>query len=178
MAQKFCIIGLGALSSKAFPNHSPNGIQEMWLAVLISYVKGSDIRTKYFQNCNITCSWQSPWLPYQTFIYPGICLSIPLPLSLIQLILAIAKLWKAAQTKRFQTQHLGWKELNSVGSIPLILANKKNMSSLSLLSVVTEKVKHTQAFRQPHAVFRAVRTSAWKRLPVFWYSEETWFLEC
>lgn len=35
------------------------------------------------------------------------------------------------------------------------------MSSLSLPSVDTEKVKHTQGFRQPHTLSKAEGTSAW-----------------
>lgn len=39
------------------------------------------------------------------------------------------------------------------------------MSSLSLPSVVTEKVKHTQGFRQPHTQSKAEGTSAWSAYP-------------
>lgn len=54
-----------------------------------------------------------------------------------------AELWKAAQTKRFETQHLGLREINSAGSISLLLGVLKSRSSLSQLSVVSEKQAHS-----------------------------------
>lgn len=97
-------------------------------------------------------------VPDSHHVYHIKILFIPLPLSLTLFISANAKLWKAAMIKRFEMQHLDRKDLNSVGTISLILAMLKNVS---FPSVATEKVKHTQGFRQPHAVSRREGTSAW-----------------
>lgn len=45
-------------------------------------------------------------------------------------------------------------------SLTYLCHPKEQVSSLSLSSVVTEKDKHTQGFRQPHAVSRTEGTSA------------------
>lgn len=68
--------------------------------------------------------------------------------------------------KNSTTEDLGhstWAEKNVISGINLTYLGhlKKQMSSLNLPSVVTEKVMHTQGFRQPHTLSRAERTSTW-----------------
>lgn len=52
------------------------------------------------------------------------------------------------------------------------------MSSLSLPSVVAEKVKHTQGFRQPHTLSKAEGTSAWSAYLSSSFQKKRWLLEC
>lgn len=124
VAQRFCITGLGAQSSKPFLNHTPNGIPELWLAVLVLYAKGSDTRRE-LQNRSSPC-------PDSHHGYGGNPLFI-LEYAYLSLwhLVWFNWLWpmqnaEKQHNRRSETQHSGWKECNSVGSVSLILAILRN----------------------------------------------------
>lgn len=124
VAHRFCITGLGAQSSKPFVNHTPNGIPELswqcWYHMQRVQTLGGICRSAVAHVRNSHHGYSGNTLLILEYAY----------LSLWHLV-RFNLFWpvqdaEKQHNRRSETQHLGWKERNSVGSVSLILAILKN----------------------------------------------------